>query len=184
MDPVHGRLGISLPSPTRRAGAACWRHRREIVKTGVPGRLRGRGGLDEPPVRPRRGSRSRRSCSCWPPTCFRSTARWSRPVVELALTARRRRRRPSRSSCRSPSSPPPGPSSARPRRLRCHRTRARHRRGARGVAARAATAPPANCSIGMSPFELLTARIGRRPIRLQIRTGLAGPSSNTSGSAW
>jgi hypothetical protein len=41
----------------------------------------------------------------------------------------------------------------------------------------------AYCSIGMSPLELPAARIGRRPIRLQIRTGLTGPSSNTSGSA-
>jgi hypothetical protein len=35
----------------------------------------------------------------------------------------------------------------------------------------------------MSPFELPPARTGRRPIRLQIRTGFAGPSSKTSGSA-
>ena len=44
-------------------------------------------------------------------------------------------------------------------------------------------APPAKRSIGMSPFELPPARIGRRPMRLQIRTGLTGPSSKTSGSA-
>ena len=37
--------------------------------------------------------------------------------------------------------------------------------------------------IGMSPFELPTAMMGRRPIRLQIRTGFSGPSSNTSASA-
>ena len=36
-------------------------------------------------------------------------------------------------------------------------------------------------SIGISPFELPpTARIGRRPMRLQIRTGFSGPSSKTS----
>jgi hypothetical protein len=35
----------------------------------------------------------------------------------------------------------------------------------------------------MSPFELPPARIGRRPIRLQIRIGFTGPSSKTSGSA-
>ena len=40
--------------------------------------------------------------------------------------------------------------------------------------------PPAYCSIGMSPFELPPARIGCRPIRLQIRTGFIGPSSKTS----
>lgn len=38
----------------------------------------------------------------------------------------------------------------------------------------------ANCSIWMSPFELPAAKIGRAPIRLQIRTTLFGPSSNTS----
>jgi MFS superfamily sulfate permease-like transporter len=43
--------------------------------------------------------------------------------------------------------------------------------------------PPANRSVGMSPFELPAAKIGRRPTRLQIRTGLTGPSSKTSGSA-
>ena len=66
--------------------------------------------------------------------------------------------------------------------LRCSRTRAPRRR-----AGAAAAAPgrrrPANRSIGMSPFELPPAMSGRRPIRLQIRTGLTGPSSKTSGSA-
>ncbi len=31
----------------------------------------------------------------------------------------------------------------------------------------------------MSPFELPAATIGRRPIRLQMRTGFTGPSSKT-----
>ena len=39
----------------------------------------------------------------------------------------------------------------------------------------------AYCSISMSPFELPAARIGRRPVRPQIRTGLTGPSSRNSG---
>ena len=43
--------------------------------------------------------------------------------------------------------------------------------------------PPAKRSIGTSPFEFPPATIGRRPIRLQIRTGFTGPSSNTSGCA-
>ena len=34
----------------------------------------------------------------------------------------------------------------------------------------------------MSPFELPAARSGRRPVRLQIRTGFSGPSSRTSAS--
>ena len=41
----------------------------------------------------------------------------------------------------------------------------------------------ANSASAMSPFELPPAMIGRRPIRLQIRTGFTGPSSNTSVAA-
>ena len=40
-------------------------------------------------------------------------------------------------------------------------------------------------SIGTSPLALPPASSGRRPVRLQIRTGLAGPSSKTSiPAAW
>jgi hypothetical protein len=35
----------------------------------------------------------------------------------------------------------------------------------------------------VSPFELPKARIGRRPIRLQIRIGFSGPSSKKSIAA-
>ena len=41
----------------------------------------------------------------------------------------------------------------------------------------------ANWSIRMSPFELPPATTVRRPMRFQIRTGLAGSSSSTSASA-
>ena len=40
---------------------------------------------------------------------------------------------------------------------------------------RGAAAPRRTAASAMSPFELPAAKIGRRPIRLQIRTGFSGP---------
>ncbi len=42
-------------------------------------------------------------------------------------------------------------------------------------------AASANWSISMSPLEFPAAKIGRRPVRPQIRTALTGPSLRNSG---
>ena len=47
---------------------------------------------------------------------------------------------------------------------------------------RGAPGLPKYISISSSPLELPAARIGRRPIRLHIRTGFSGPSSKTSSA--
>ena len=41
---------------------------------------------------------------------------------------------------------------------------------------------PLYMSISSSPLVFPAARMGRLPIRLQIRTGFTGPSSNTSSA--
>ncbi len=56
--------------------------------------------------------------------------------------------------------------------LTCSRTRVPRRRAGAADATRVVARSPAKRSIGMSPFEFPPAMSGRRPVRLQIRTGL------------
>ena len=45
-------------------------------------------------------------------------------------------------------------------------------------------AVPSTCSISSSPLVLPAERMGRRPIRFQMRTGFSGPSSSQSSAGW
>ena len=74
------------------------------------------------------------------------------------------------------------PAAARSRRRSCSRTPARRRRGGRAAAAPGSRRRRSAAS-GCRRSSCRPATSGRRPMRLQIRTGFTGPSSKTSGSA-